>query len=297
MANLTKTRRRPAAQADPFAMPRVLPVTRPGRCAAASGAGVFDQVEATDPFLSVDVFRRTGACIPPHPHAGCAVALYLFPDADTGLRSRHAHGGDDLVEPGDLLWLDTHCGVVHEDVPLDPAAICAGVRLVVNRAGRHGEALQRVVPATQMPVWSEGAVDFTLVCGQWLDHAVAREQAEDTTLMRLEWRADELRTLSIPDDGRRWMALLVRGEAALAGHTLRVGSGDDEALMLPPGDWQLAGRAGTRLMLAGGTPLAQPVVYRGNFAASDESDLVNLLRRYQQGAMGVLSCAQPQPSP
>ncbi len=83
--------KRPAAHADASAIPRVLPVTRPARCAAAAGAGVFDQVAETDPFLSIDLFRRHGACIPPHPHAGCAVATYLFPESTTSLRCRNAH--------------------------------------------------------------------------------------------------------------------------------------------------------------------------------------------------------------
>ncbi|VVE53799.1 pirin-like C-terminal cupin domain-containing protein [Pandoraea anhela] len=288
--------RRPAAHADASAMPRVLPVSRPGRCAAAAGAGVFDQVEHTDPFLSLDVFRRQGACIPPHPHAGCVVATYLFADATAALRCRHAHGGDDLLHPGDLLWLETNCGTVHEEAPESASASVRGVRLIVNRAGRHshGAPSQTVVPADAMPRWREGDVALTLVCGRWGDRETAHgdregtDQGARTTLLQLDWHADALRTLEIPCDGRRWVALIAQGEAAVAGHAMRAEGGGAEALSLPPGVWQLAGRNGARLMLAGGEPLGEPVVYRGNFAARDEGDLVALTRRYQQGAMGVL---------
>ncbi|AJC20112.1 pirin-like C-terminal cupin domain-containing protein [Pandoraea pulmonicola] len=289
---------RPAAHADAKAMPRVLTVSRPGRCAAAAGAGVFDQVDETDPFLSIDVFRRQGACIPPHPHAGCAVATYLFPDATTAMRCRHAHGGDDVVRPGDLLWLDTNCGTVHEELPEHASAVARGVRMIVNRAGRHahGAPVQTVVRADAMPRWREGALDMTLICGEWDERRVVRdedeqgEQRERTTLLQLDWRKDDLRTLAIPCDGRRWIAMMVCGDAALASHALRAEGGAAQALLLPPGEWQLAGRAGARLMLAGGEPLGEPVVYRGNFAARDESELVALTRRYQQGAMGTLTC-------
>lgn len=282
--------KRPAAHADASAIPRVLPVSRPGRCAAAAGAGIFDQVDETDPFLSVDIFRRHGACIPAHPHAGCVVATYLFPESTASLRCRHAHGGDDVLPPGDLLWLDTNCGTVHEEVPDNARATVRGVRLIVNRAGRHarGAPVQTVVRADAMPRWSEGAVDLTLVCGQWDEREVARAQGERTTLLQLDWRDDALRTLTIPCDGRRWVALIAQGEAGLAGHALRAEGGGAEAVTLPPGVWQLAGRAGARLIVAGGEPLAEPVVYRGNFAARDESDLVALTRRYQQGEMGTL---------
>lgn len=287
--------KRSAAHADASAMPRVLPrvlpVSRLGRCAAAAGAGVFDQVDETDPFLSVDIFRRHGACIPPHPHAGCVVATYLFPESTTSLRCRHAHGGDDVLRPGDLLWLEANCGTVHEELPDHARATARGVRMIVNRAGRHahGAPAQTVVRTDAMPRWCEGAVDLTLVCGQWNEHQVARAEGERTTLLQLDWRDDDVCTLTIPCDGRRWMALIAQGEAALAGHALRAEGGGAEAILLPPGAWQLAGRAGARLMLAGGEPLAEPVVYRGNFAARDESDLVALTRRYQQGAMGTLA--------
>jgi redox-sensitive bicupin YhaK (pirin superfamily) len=139
-------------------------------------------------------------------------------------------------------------------------------------------------------------LDVTLICGEWDERRVVREedeqgeQRERTTLLQLDWREDDLRTLAIPCDGRRWIAMMVCGDAALASHALRAEGGAAQALLLPPGEWQLAGRAGARLMLAGGEPLGEPVVYRGNFAARDESDLVALTRRYQQGAMGTLTC-------
>lgn len=295
----TRVTKRPAAHAGATAIARVLPVSRPGRCAAAAGAGVFDQVDETDPFLSIDVFRRHGASIPPHPHAGCAVATYLFPESTTSLRSRNAQGGDDTLDPGDLLWLEANCGTVHDDVPSDLCKTVRGVRLVVNRAGRHahGAPEQTVLRAAAMPHWQAGALDLTLVCGEWDGrHAAPGDAAESecvpedkpTTLLRLDWRADDLRVLTIPCDGRRWVALIAQGEAALAGHALRADGGGVEALLLPPGEWQMAGREGARLLLVGGVPLDEPVVFRGNFAARDEGDLINLMRRYQQGSMGTL---------
>lgn len=279
-----------AGRDGPCALPRVLPVSRPGRCAAAAGAGVFDQVAETDPFLSIDIFRRHGACIPPHPHAGCVVATYLFPESTTALRCRHAHGGDAVLLPGDLLWLEANCGTVHADVPESARGTVRGVRMIVNRAGRHarGAPAQSVIRADAMAHWRDGAVDLTLICGQWGEHRAARADAERTTLLRFDWREDDLRTLTIPCDGRRWLALIAQGEAALAGHALRAEGGGAQAVLLPPGDWQLAGRAGARLVLAGGEPLDAPVVYRGNFAARDESELVALTRLYQQGSMGTL---------
>ncbi|VVE58194.1 Pirin-like protein [Pandoraea iniqua] len=303
----TRVKKRPAAHADAPVTARVLPVSRPGRCAAAAGAGVFDQTGETDPFLSIDVFRRHGACIPPHPHAGCAVATYLFPESTTSMRCRNAQGGDDTLQPGDLLWLEANCGTVHDDVPEDLCKTVRGVRLVVNRAGRHahGAPDQTVVRAAAMPQWQAGGLDLTLVCGEWGDLQVDRADRissdetpqsggnpssaeKPTTLLRLDWRDDDLRTFTIPCDGRRWIALIAQGEAALAGHALRADGGDVEAMLLPPGEWQMAGRAGARLLLVGGTPLDEPVVFRGNFAARDEGDLINLMRRYQQGSMGTL---------
>lgn len=290
MATQTISRRRPATPAEPLATPRVLPVSRPGRCAAASGAGVFDQSEWTDPFLSLDVFRRHGAVIPPHPHAGCAVVTCLFPESDTALHCRHAHEGDVLAQPGDLYWLETNCGTVHAETPVDVDGTVRGVRLVVNRAGQHAHGAPQTqhIAAADMPAWREGAIDMTLACGEWEGRHVGGLPAPAVTLLRLDWQDDEVRTLQLPDDARRWVALIVQGEAALAGHALRTDAGGGEALLLGAGEWQLAGRRGTRLVLAGGTPLDLPVVYRGNFAARDESDLVNLVRRYQQGSMGTL---------
>ncbi|GAB3626760.1 Pirin-like protein [Pandoraea terrae] len=292
MADTQRLRRRPAPAAKGPAKPRVLPVTRPGRCAAVAGAGVFDQLTETDPFLSIDAFRRHGASIPPHPHAGCAVAIYPLPDTGTALRSRNAHGGDDIVRPGDLLWLDANCGTVHEDVPVTRDAECRGLRLIVNRPGRHraGPPSQCVVPREHMPVWREGAVDLTLVCGRWQARQSLLEPSAATSLLLLTWQGDGALTLPLAADGRRWFALILDASAAIGGVALTAG-GEAEALMLPSGQWQATGRTGTRIALVGGEPVNEPVVFRGNFAARNEGELVDVLRHYQQGAMGVM-CMQ-----
>lgn len=264
-----------------------LPVTRRSRCTAFGAVGVHDQLAQTDPLLSFESFHLLGEAIPPHPHAGCGVALYLFDDSNGALRSRNSHGADDIVRPGDLLWLDANCGTVHQETPIAPDAVCRGLSIVLNRAGsqREGAPAQRAVAREQLPRWRVGDVALTLVFGQWQDRHGPLEPARHATLLILDWQADADLSLEL-DAERAWFALRLDGACRTAGVPLR--ESRTQAARLPAGTCGLHGSRGARLALLAGTPLHEPVVYRGAFAARDEAQLVDTLRRYQQGAMGTL---------
>lgn len=270
--------------------PAVLPVTRRSRCTAFDAVGVHDHWSRTDPLLSFETFRLKGEAIPPHPHAGCGVALYLFDDSPGALCSRNAHGAQATVRPGDLLWLDTRCGTVHQEKPVDLSAECRGLSIVVHRPddenGRGGP-VQHTVSREQRTRWRIDDVVLTLVCGTWHDRTSA-DTALPLTLLMLDWQADAALPVDL-DAARTWCALRIAGECRSGKITLAIDPAAPQAMRLPAGPSLLHGTAGTRVALLAGVPLRVPVVFRGAFAARDEAQLVDLLRRYQQGAMGALT--------
>lgn len=275
---------------DPSAQPSPLSTTHRSRCTLFHSVGVHDRLTQTDPLLSFEVFRLSGAVIPPHPHAGCAVAHYILPDAAGGLRSRLAQGEAEVARPGDLLWLDAHCGTVHQETPADGSVECRGLQVVVNYADgeREGAPQQRRVPGEQMPCWQSGGVELRLVCGQWQERQAPLVPHAGATLLTLNWQSDDTLSLALPED-RHWFALVLDGCCRIDGVLLAAG-GSTMAATLPAGTWNVSGTAGAGLALLGGAPLHEPVIYQGAFAVRDEAQLVDTLRRYQEGAMGTLGC-------
>jgi redox-sensitive bicupin YhaK (pirin superfamily) len=53
-----------------------------------------------------------------------------------------------------------------------------------------------------------------------------------------------------------------------------------------------AGADGAQLVLLAGEPLREPIVTRGPFVGNSTEDVLDMIRRYQSGAMGSL---QPTP--
>ncbi len=273
---------------DPCVRPAPLATTHRSRCTLFHSVGVHDRLTQTDPLLSFEAFRLSGAAIPPHPHAGCAIAHFILPDAAGGLRSRMAQGSEAVARPGDLLWLDTHCGTVHQETPADSGAECRGLQFVVNYADdqREGAPQQRLVPGEQMPGWQSGGIELRLVCGQWLERHAPLVPHAGVTLLTLNWHSDDTLSLVLPPD-MHWFALVLDGCCRVDGVLLADG-GSTTAATLPAGTWQVSGTSGSRLALLGGKPINEPVIYQGAFAVRDEAQLVDTLRRYQEGAMGML---------
>lgn len=51
----------------------------------------------------------------------------------------------------------------------------------------------------------------------------------------------------------------------------------------------VAGEAGAHVVVAGGTPLREPVVFYGPFCMSSREDIVRVVKAYESGALGRLA--------
>lgn len=246
-----------------------------------------------DPFLNVDDFRMSVPTFPPHPHAGFSAVTYLFEDSAGALRNRDSLGDGSRIGPGDLHWTQAGRGMMHEERPETEGTVCHGVQMFVNLRSEHKHAPPRAfhVDAKDIPEVKLGqGARLRLLAGSVLG-AESPLTALLTPVLLLDVHLAPGARAQIPVDAPTCFVLSLAGAgsvgptagtAPLEAHEAIAFADDGRGVELA------AGPRGLHLLLAGGTPLAEPVVFGGPFAMTTRADIDAAIARYQAGEMGRL---------
>lgn len=244
-----------------------------------------------DPFLNLDDFHMSAPTFRPHPHAGFSAVTYLFEDSAGAFQNRDSRGNDQRIDPGALHWTEAASGVVHEEVPIVPGQDTHGLQMFVNLpVERHvapPRALHLDPPA--VPEHRPAAGVRVRVLAGAVGGVVSPLDVTPAVTF-LDVHLGPHATFELPAArGQTAFGLAVAGaghagvDAPLAAHAAVLF--DDEA-----GHLRLtAGAAGLQALVGVGTPLRQPVLWRGPFALSTREALEDAQRRYTLGRMGQLA--------
>lgn len=110
-----------------------------------------------------------GVNVRPHPHINLATVTYLFEGV---LLHRDSVGSVQEIRPGAVNWMTAGRGIVHsERTPDDERsreATLHGIQTWVALPDDHEETDPwfRHHPATDLPVWEDAGVSFTLIAGE-----------------------------------------------------------------------------------------------------------------------------------
>lgn len=241
-----------------------------------------------DPFIAVDHFRMTAPTFPPHPHAGLSAVTYLFDDSPTGLLNRDSLGHHGPIEPGALHWTLAGAGVMHEELPLQPRREAHGLQIFVNLPAaqklRAPQALQldaRAMPVVRGTGW-HAVVPFGRLLGVQAPLALPLHVA--LAIVSIDAGAEFSTSLAASDRG---FALVISGRGRVGDEAVEAGQAFACADTLA-----LRALERMRLALFSGQPLHEPIVRHGPFVMNSEGEIVEAMRRYQQGGMGRL-CPAP----
>jgi redox-sensitive bicupin YhaK (pirin superfamily) len=243
-----------------------------------------------DPFLLLDHFESTRpadyeAGFPLHPHRGIETV--------TLIRTGEVRHGDSLghrgsIGPGDIQWMTSGSGILHEEMPQVRPEGIAGLQLWLNVPAREkmGPPKYRDLLADRLPetLAEDGArlrviageaaggrlvgpveglavapkfIDVTLPAGSTFHEAVPRGHTAFAYLDQGQVRfGPERRSVSAP-------ALVVFGEGDLV-----------EAA---------AGESGGRFLLAAARPLGEPVARYGPFVMNTRAEIEQTLEDLRTG--------------
>lgn len=247
-----------------------------------------------DPFLLFDHFAFNDPIegplvgFPMHPHRGIETVTYML---EGNTRHRDSLGNMGVIGPGDVQWMTSGRGIMHEEMPKrGPEGTVYGFQLWVNLPAAEKMGLPRYQEVTSDTIPSaasagENGSKVRVVAGQY-DGVTGpvSEIAAQPLYMDITLKAGEEFSLPVPM-GHTAVAYVFEGRGLF-------GDGVDQIVeavrMVTFGDGDLvlaraAPNAHVRFMLMAGAPIGEPIVPYGPFVMNTEAEIMQAMTDLRNG--------------
>jgi hypothetical protein len=247
-----------------------------------------------DPFLLFDHFAFNDPIegpimgFPTHPHRGIETVTYML---EGNVRHRDSLGNVGVIGPGDVQWMTSGSGILHEEMPRrGPNGVVNGFQLWVNlpAAEKMSPPRYQEVSAQDIPVAETDGVKVRLVAGAFQgSKGPVTEIAAQPLYMDVTLEPEATFQMDVPR-GHTAAAYVFEGEGLFGldgdGHGEHIAAvrmlvfEDGEALRVVTG-------AGThvRFMLVAGAPIKEPIVPYGPFVMNTREEIQQALQDLRNG--------------
>jgi redox-sensitive bicupin YhaK (pirin superfamily) len=240
-----------------------------------------------DPFLLFDHFAFNDPIegpihgFPMHPHRGIETVTYMLEGAT---HHRDSLGNSGLIGPGDVQWMTSGCGILHEEMPRrGPKGTIYGFQLWVNLPSKLKMTAPRYqeVSAEAIPTHDRHGVKLRIVAGvaDGVTGPVAEIAAAPLYLDAQLEPGSEF-SQPIPHDHTA-LAYVFEGEAVFgdrtigAVHMIKFGTGDDIRVRTE--------NSAVRFMLIAGQPFREPIAPYGPFVMNTREEIQQALNELRDG--------------
>ncbi len=237
-----------------------------------------------DPYLLFDHFAfndpREGPPVgfPTHPHRGIETVTYML---EGSVRHRDSLGNMGVIGPGDVQWMTSGRGILHEEMPQrSPRGLINGFQLWVNlpAAQKMSPARYQEINAAAIPLIEQDGVGLRLVAGEYGgQRGPVTEIAARPLYMEVTLAPGQQFNLPVPA-GHTAVAYVFEGEGLFgldesgagqfvpAVHMLVFDDGDAIRAQAGPA-------APLRFMFMAGAPFGEPIVPYGPFVMNSEAEI------------------------
>ncbi len=239
-----------------------------------------------DPFLLFDHFAFNDPIegpivgFPQHPHRGIETVTYML---EGNVRHRDSMGNVGVIGPGDLQWMTSGRGILHEELPKrGPSGIVNGFQLWVNLPAAQKMSAPRYqeIIARDVPVIEEDGAQVRLVAGEFAGtRGPVTEIAIQPLYMDVTLAAGASFALPVPA-GHAAYAYLFEGAVEFGGQLVEA----VKMLVFGDGDQiEVKSEAGARFLLIAGQPIREPVVPYGPFVMNTEAEIRQVFEDIKSG--------------
>ena len=253
-----------------------------------SRSNLFDPFLLFDHFAFNDPLEGPIRGFPTHPHRGIETVTYML---EGNVRHRDSLGNAGVIGPGDVQWMTSGRGILHEELPRrGPDGVIYGFQLWVNlpAAQKMGHPRYQEVNAASIPCVEAGGVQVRLVAGEYGGvRGPVTEIAAQPLYMDVTLEPGAQFDLPVPA-GHSMVAYLFEG-GALFGQ----GEGQEgefvqavRMLVFEDGD-HFRAQAGpdghARFMLMAGAPFKEPIFPYGPFVMNTQEEIQHALADLRNG--------------
>lgn len=248
-----------------------------------------------DPFLLFDHFAFNDPIegpivgFPMHPHRGIETVTYML---EGSVRHRDSLGNAGVIGPGDVQWMTSGRGILHEEMPRrSPQGGVDGFQLWVNlpAANKMDPPRYQEIGAGQVPRAERDGAVVRIVAGEF-DGTLGPVREIAARPVYLDVTLDPGAVVDLPAPaGHQAVAYLFegsarfgpQGSASLVSAVRMATFGDGQGLRAEGGD------QGARFMLMAGAPIGEPIVPYGPFVMNTEDEIRQTLADLRDGTFAA----------
>jgi redox-sensitive bicupin YhaK (pirin superfamily) len=240
-----------------------------------------------DPFLLFDHFAFNDPIegpirgFPMHPHRGIETVTYML---EGSVHHRDSLGNTGLIGPGDVQWMTSGRGILHEEMPRrGESGAIYGFQLWVNlpsalkmTAPRYQEVSAAAIPTTDL----NGATVRVVAGEAGGVHGSVTEIAAKPVYMEVSLRPDSEFVQPVPPRHTA-LAYVFEGEGVFGGQTVpavrlvKFGNGDHIKVRTE--------NSPVRFMLIAGAPFGEPIAPYGPFVMNTMEEIQQTLVELRNG--------------
>jgi redox-sensitive bicupin YhaK (pirin superfamily) len=240
-----------------------------------------------DPFLLFDHFAFNDPIegpirgFPMHPHRGIETVTYML---EGSTHHRDSLGNSGLIGPGDVQWMTSGSGILHEEMPRrGPSGNIYGFQLWVNlpAAQKMGAPRYQEVSAETIPAYEQEGLQVRVVAGGFRDvNGPVTQIAASPLYLDIRMAAKTELVQPIPA-GHAALAYVFEGAAMFgeqsveAVHMVKFADGDH--IRIKTGD------SAARFMLIAGMPFREPIAPYGPFVMNTREEIQQALQDLREG--------------
>ena len=244
-----------------------------------------------DPFLLFDHFAFNDPSegpirgFPTHPHRGIETVTYML---EGNVRHRDSLGNLGVIGPGDVQWMTSGSGIMHEEMPRrGPSGLVNGFQLWVNlpAAEKMSQPRYQEVKAEGIPAFEREGVKVRVVAGEYegvrgpVGEIAAKPQYLDVSL------APGAEACLEVDRGHTALAYLFAGEALFGPQDAEEPVEATHMVILDEGDLirVRTEEPGARFVLVSGAPFREPIFPYGPFVMNTQEEIQQALQDLRAG--------------
>lgn len=249
-----------------------------------------------DPLVMVDHYRMTESTFGIHPHAGLCALSILFEDTQGRFHNRDSLGNDFDLLPGDVYWLNSGSGALHDEAPRPGSAI-HGLQVFVNlpQSRRSEQPASFLLRAGDIPVIEDANARIRLLQGQY--QAVENPVTPVLPMTILEGKVNPLRHIDIDvAAGQNGWLYVVSGELQLQSEQHNGVLQQGQAMAISLSDtgaesaFQLHNLADEKshFVFFSASPINEPFVQKGPIIMQTQEQILRKEQEYAAGKFGSI---------
>lgn len=229
--------------------------------------------------------------IGPHPHRGFSPVTFVV---EGEVHHRDSWGNDQIAKAGAVQWMHAGAGIVHSERPSQALVEAKGkqeiIQLWINSPSKN-----KMIPPEyafiseeRMPIFtsSDTKIKNKLVAGNYMD---LKGKINTQSALLVIWgnaREGGEQQIQVPKKFNS-MLYLIKGSVVIKGHGLM--EKEQLAIFELEGEqMEMKFKEESQFLILCGLPIDEEVTQSGPYVMNNQTQILEAMRDYQMGKMGVL---------